>query len=142
MLNPDGVIVGNYRTSLAGMDLNRVYKYPESTLFPTVYHTKQLICDFMKERQVNYDKSCLEYETVSKTTAHFAHRSKLRYGSQCQILAFSFINSLLSSVFPSPSCKDSATKTLASCLVHHSKTAPFYRFTCTWQYLPQNGFIS
>ena len=28
MMNPDGVIVGNYRTSLAGVDLNRVYKKP------------------------------------------------------------------------------------------------------------------
>jgi murein tripeptide amidase MpaA len=25
MLNPDGVIVGNYRTSMAGCDLNRRY---------------------------------------------------------------------------------------------------------------------
>ena len=28
MLNPDGVVVGNYRTSLAGLDLNRVYRKP------------------------------------------------------------------------------------------------------------------
>lgn len=28
MLNPDGVVVGNYRASLAGVDLNRVYKKP------------------------------------------------------------------------------------------------------------------
>lgn len=52
MLNPDGVIVGNYRTSLAGVDLNRVYKYPEDILFPTVYHTKNLIQEFMNERKV------------------------------------------------------------------------------------------
>ena len=28
MLNPDGVINGNYRCSLAGCDLNRRWKYP------------------------------------------------------------------------------------------------------------------
>lgn len=28
MLNPDGVIVGNYRCSLAGLDLNREYREP------------------------------------------------------------------------------------------------------------------
>lgn len=28
MLNPDGVILGNYRTGVAGRDLNRVYINP------------------------------------------------------------------------------------------------------------------
>ena len=32
MLNPDGVIVGNYRTSLVGVDLNRVFKAPIQVL--------------------------------------------------------------------------------------------------------------
>lgn len=52
MLNPDGVIVGNYRTSLSAVDLNRVYKAPRADLFPTVYHTKAMIKKFMKERNV------------------------------------------------------------------------------------------
>lgn len=52
MLNPDGVIVGNYRTSLTGVDLNRVYKSPPSHLFPTVYHTKATIEQFGRERKV------------------------------------------------------------------------------------------
>ena len=62
MLNPDGVIVGNYRTSLAGVDLNRVYKHPEGTLFPTVYHTKKLIRDLMQERKV----TCLSNHSLTK----------------------------------------------------------------------------
>lgn len=28
MMNPDGVILGNYRCSLAGFDLNRVWEAP------------------------------------------------------------------------------------------------------------------
>lgn len=53
MLNPDGVIVGNYRTSLAAVDLNRVYKSPQVNLFPTIHYTKAMIETFMKERQVS-----------------------------------------------------------------------------------------
>jgi cytosolic carboxypeptidase protein 2/3 len=43
MLNPDGVINGNYRCSLAGCDLNRRWKFPSKTLHPTVYATKKLV---------------------------------------------------------------------------------------------------
>lgn len=34
MLNPDGVIHGNYRTNLAGYDLNRVWENPDKLLCP------------------------------------------------------------------------------------------------------------
>ncbi|XP_076456524.1 uncharacterized protein LOC143290869 isoform X2 [Babylonia areolata] len=40
MLNPDGVIVGNYRCSLAARDLNRNYRHPRRENFPTIYHLK------------------------------------------------------------------------------------------------------
>lgn len=53
MLNPDGVIVGNYRTSLSGVDLNRVYKSPQADLFPTIHSIKGMIKKFMKERKVH-----------------------------------------------------------------------------------------
>jgi murein tripeptide amidase MpaA len=43
MLNPDGVINGNYRCSLLGCDLNRRWKYPSEMLHPTIFHTKSLI---------------------------------------------------------------------------------------------------
>ena len=40
MLNPDGVINGNYRCSLAGCDLNRRWKRPSKVLHPTIFATK------------------------------------------------------------------------------------------------------
>ncbi|KXZ45627.1 hypothetical protein GPECTOR_52g29 [Gonium pectorale] len=43
MLNPDGVVNGNYRCSLAGVDLNRVWDRPVRGLYPTVYHSKRLL---------------------------------------------------------------------------------------------------
>ncbi|CAH8621789.1 unnamed protein product [Schistosoma bovis] len=43
MLNPDGVIVGNYRCSLTGRDLNRNYRQPKKDVFPTVWTVKQLV---------------------------------------------------------------------------------------------------
>ena len=50
MLNPDGVINGNYRCSLAGCDLNRRWKTPNKTLHPTIFHTKRLVKQIHQER--------------------------------------------------------------------------------------------
>ncbi|XP_055871911.1 uncharacterized protein LOC106075944 isoform X3 [Biomphalaria glabrata] len=43
MINPDGVIVGNYRCSLAARDLNRNYRHPWREKFPTVWHVKKMV---------------------------------------------------------------------------------------------------
>jgi hypothetical protein len=40
MLNPDGVIVGNYRCSLSGRDLNRNYKTILKDAYPSIWHTR------------------------------------------------------------------------------------------------------
>lgn len=52
MLNPDGVINGNYRTSLSGMDLNRRWSTPDPVKHPTIYHAKELIRAMKKLRTV------------------------------------------------------------------------------------------
>jgi len=36
MLNPDGVVAGNFRTSLFGKDLNRLFKVRDTTLLPEI----------------------------------------------------------------------------------------------------------
>ena len=48
MLNPDGVINGNYRTSLAGVDLNRYWCKPDKFKHPTIYHVKEMISKINK----------------------------------------------------------------------------------------------
>nr|XP_019599255.1 PREDICTED: cytosolic carboxypeptidase 2 isoform X5 [Rhinolophus sinicus] len=52
MLNPDGVIVGNYRCSLAGRDLNRHYKTILKDSFPCIWYTRSMIQRLLEEREV------------------------------------------------------------------------------------------
>ena len=52
MLNPDGVIYGNYRCSLLGVDLNRRWKKPNKHLHPTVYWSKRFMQTFAEEHNV------------------------------------------------------------------------------------------
>lgn len=42
MLNPDGVIVGNYRCSLGGQDLNRQWILPNTKFAPEIYAVKEV----------------------------------------------------------------------------------------------------
>ena len=52
MLNPDGVIVGNYRCSLSGRDLNRNYKTVLRESFPTVWNTRGLIKKLLGQKKI------------------------------------------------------------------------------------------
>ncbi|KAM5137745.1 cytosolic carboxypeptidase 2 isoform 2-T2 [Mantella aurantiaca] len=52
MLNPDGVIVGNYRCSLSGRDLNRNYRSMLKDSFPCIWHTRAMIKRLVVEREV------------------------------------------------------------------------------------------
>merc|ERR1711933_645596 len=42
-LNPDGVITGNHRCSLSGVDLNRQYLAPSPHCHPSIFYLKKLI---------------------------------------------------------------------------------------------------
>ncbi|KAM5248406.1 cytosolic carboxypeptidase 2 [Ctenodactylus gundi] len=52
MVNPDGVIVGNHRCSLAGRDLNRHYGTALKGAFPCVWHTWTMVRRLLEEREV------------------------------------------------------------------------------------------
>ncbi|OQR98735.1 hypothetical protein ACHHYP_08151 [Achlya hypogyna] len=52
MLNPDGVIHGNYRCSLAGIDLNRRWSQPSELYHPTIHAAKKMISIMRQSRRV------------------------------------------------------------------------------------------
>jgi murein tripeptide amidase MpaA len=43
IVNPDGVVIGNSRSSLAGVDLNRRWSNPNATIHPEAYFLKSYI---------------------------------------------------------------------------------------------------
>lgn len=47
MINPDGVLIGNYRTSMSGCDLNRRYDEPDFRFHPTVWSLKNMCEDLL-----------------------------------------------------------------------------------------------
>ncbi|CAG9336270.1 unnamed protein product [Blepharisma stoltei] len=71
MMNPDGVINGNYRCNLSGVDLNRRWKTPSKSLQPTVFAAKRLIKCFGKERPL---------ELVCDLHGHSRRKNIFMYG--------------------------------------------------------------
>jgi murein tripeptide amidase MpaA len=45
MINADGVVIGNTRSSLFGVDLNRRWREPNSILHPEIYFLKSSMLD-------------------------------------------------------------------------------------------------
>jgi len=43
MLNPDGVVLGNYRCSMAGLDLNRNWKEPNARITAEIFSLKRML---------------------------------------------------------------------------------------------------
>jgi murein tripeptide amidase MpaA len=54
MINPDGVIVGNYRCSLIAQDLNRQWIIPSSRQHPINYHTKLMMKKTLDSRDLYF----------------------------------------------------------------------------------------
>lgn len=56
MINPDGVVAGNYRTSLFGKDLNRTFDQSRRFAFPEVFQLLRLAEDV---RRTHLKRFCL-----------------------------------------------------------------------------------
>ena len=54
MLNPDGVVAGNYRTSLFGKDLNRTFNQSRKYAFPEIFHLIEYTKKLKKEHKQRF----------------------------------------------------------------------------------------
>jgi len=52
MLNPDGVINGNYRASALGVDLNRRWGWASRDLHPSIWHMKRMLHRMQQEEPI------------------------------------------------------------------------------------------
>ena len=95
ILNPDGVINGNYRCSLSSQDLNRRWKTPNKILHPVNFYVKKLIRQgsSLKRGNLCYIAICMGIRdektsscmvTISESTlmlAAFSHTFCRRYAT-------------------------------------------------------------
>ena len=54
MMNPDGVLVGNSRTSFAGCDLNRRWSKPNEIIHPEIFYAKSLILQKALKQNISF----------------------------------------------------------------------------------------
>ena len=54
MMNPDGVLVGNSRTSFAGCDLNKRWSKPNEIIHPEIFHAKSLIHQAALKQHISF----------------------------------------------------------------------------------------
>ena len=72
MINVDGVVCGNTRTSLSGCDLNRRWTNPNIILHPEIYYTKEMIMNFSKKYKI---------ECIVDFHGHFGAFNSFFYGN-------------------------------------------------------------
>lgn len=85
MLNPDGVINGNYRNNIYGKDLNRLWNEPHIEICPTIFNVKYLIalnkpslyCDFHGHSSIA--NCCLYGCSKSSKISKFMNNKQHRY---------------------------------------------------------------
>ena len=68
MLNPDGVIVGNYRTNLAARDLNRTYKDPKKVISRFSSGIKQFSSKFSMRYMTGLKKCAPLFHPIVRKT--------------------------------------------------------------------------
>lgn len=106
MMNPDGVVSGNYRTSLAGCDLNRRWINPNEVLHPEIYYAKQMILKLSQTR--NIEMIC-DFHGHSGATNIFMYGNEIKENPS-ETRVFPMLISKMSSFFNFTQCSFKMSK--------------------------------
>lgn len=98
MINVDGVIYGNFRCDITGVDLNRRWKETSKVFYPQIYHIKKKITEYHKRYKIDL---CYDLHGHSKDYNIFCYSCKSNIYS-CRILPL--IISKINPDFHFPSC--------------------------------------
>jgi len=100
MVNPDGVVLGKYRLSYSGNDLNRKWRETSARLHPEVYSIKQLVRNI---HRINPVRLMIDLHGHSRKKGVFFYGNTYRkQPHSCQELPYLLAN--LSSSFCYRSC--------------------------------------
>lgn len=75
MINPDGVVIGNTRTSFTGKDLNRVYSHKTDFVFPEIIGVR----DFTRKLKEKYGNKLLFFIDVH---GHSTRKNSFFFGPE------------------------------------------------------------
>ena len=105
MMNPDGVLVGNSRTSFAGCDLNRRWGKPNEIIHPEIFQTKQMITKLASQRNIAFVIDCHGHFGTFNSLFYCNYKDDKRH---CKL--FPYICSRLSKIISFQQCTFSMPK--------------------------------
>ena len=88
MINIDGVINGNFRCDLSGIDLNRNWKNPSSILHPQIFSIKNELNNLVQNLDYKVD-CCFDLHGHSKQYNTFCYSCKTD-NVECRVLPYIF----------------------------------------------------
>ena len=104
MINVDGVIYGNFRCDVTGVDLNRRWKFPSKFFHHHLFQIKQKLINYKKKWKIEL---CIDLHGHSKKYNIFCYACK-HNSYTCRILPFLIEKE--NQIFHMPSCTFGLTK--------------------------------